>query len=64
MPPSPKKKKTTDSRDKTLCKLVKNGILREEPEAYRKLITSPGYLCSKCGRVAQDRENLCKAEAL
>ncbi len=43
---------------KTLCELKKalKGDLRE----FVRLVECPTHVCRKCGRVANDKERLCK----
>jgi hypothetical protein len=47
---------------KSLCKLVGNKILKEEPAAYIDLVSKPRFICFNCGRVANSKKNLCKPE--
>ncbi len=51
-------------KEKCLCKLVKHDVLEEDLEAYKKLVVDPTHLCTKCGRVANDKDHLCKPEKL
>jgi hypothetical protein len=46
-------------REKSLCRLVEDRILKKEPDAYKKLVTAPKFVCLKCGRAANRRKNLC-----
>ena len=51
-------------KDKELCKLVKDDALAGLFDAYRKLVVNPTHLCTKCGRVSNDKKRLCKPEKL
>ena len=43
-----------------LCSLAGNKRIRE----IRHLVTDPKYICSKCGRVADEEVRVCKPESL
>ena len=45
--------------EKHLCKLTADGVHRDQPEAYARLVHEPKYACKGCGRVAVDAESLC-----
>ena len=47
-------------KDRHLCKLVKRGEL----EKVRKLVTDAAFICTKCGRAARDKDNLCSPSPL
>lgn len=49
---------------KCLCKCVKNDMLEDDLKSYKKMVDAPKYICTKCGRVANDKDNLCKPEKL
>lgn len=51
-------------KEKSLCKLVKDEVLKEDLEAYKRLVADPTHLCVKCGRVCHDKKLLCKPEKL
>ena len=51
-------------KDKELCKLVKDDAPAGLFDAYRKLVVNPTHLCTKCGRVSNDKKRLCKPEKL
>ncbi len=51
-------------KDKELCKLVKDEVLEELLEDYQALVMNPTHLCTKCGRVANDKKRLCKPTRL
>lgn len=51
-------------KEKSLCKLVKDGVLDEDLKDYKKLMVSPTHICVKCGRVCNDKKQLCKPERL
>lgn len=46
-----------------MCKLKKK-VLEEDIESYVKYMDDPGYLCCKCGRVANNKFNVCKPHEL
>lgn len=47
-----------------LCKLVKNDILKNDFDDYRKLVKKPTHICEKCGRAANDKKNLCSPKEI
>ncbi|MCA0384063.1 MAG: hypothetical protein LCH34_00545 [Firmicutes bacterium] len=49
---------------KRLCKLVGSDILEDDLKSYIKLVNKLAYVCKKCGRVANNEENLCKPKKL
>lgn len=51
-------------KDKVLCKLVKDDALAEFLEAFKKLVEQPTHICTKCGRVSNDKKRLCEPEKL
>lgn len=51
-------------KEKSLCKLVGNKILKKNLEAYSELIRDPNFVCGKCGRAAKDKKNLCEPEKI
>ena len=51
-------------KDKALCKLVKADALERALDAYKKLVVRPAHLCTKCGRVSNNRDRLCEPEKL
>jgi rubrerythrin len=48
---------------KKMCSWKKDDI-KENTKEFKKLIKNPSYYCKKCGRVAKDDKNLCKAKKL
>jgi hypothetical protein len=46
-----------------MCKLKKE-VLKEDLNKYLTFIDKPRYLCKKCGRVANNKINICKAYEL
>jgi hypothetical protein len=54
------KKKDSFNPDKPLCKLVKREAHIDHLDEYVELVKSPKFVCEKCGRAAQHRENLCE----
>jgi hypothetical protein len=50
--------------NKPLCKLIKNDILEENLKEYLNVVKEPTHYCKKCGRVANSKKLLCKAEKI
>ena len=48
---------------KTICKLSKSD-LRDKLQELATIVSSPQYLCTKCGRAANKKRNLCKSVQL
>ncbi|MDK2948190.1 MAG: hypothetical protein PWQ63_1350 [Methanolobus sp.] len=48
---------------KNMCSWDKDDI-KENEEAFRKIVKKPKYFCKKCGRVAKDDDLLCKPKKL
>jgi hypothetical protein len=46
-----------------LCKIAKED-LSKNLEAYIKLVDRGNYLCTKCGRVSNEEDYLCKAKKI
>ena len=48
--------------EKKICKIFEKNKLsdKKDIEEYVKLIKGGKYLCLNCGRVAMDKEKLCK----
>ncbi|MCT4593453.1 MAG: hypothetical protein N4A57_04165 [Anaeromicrobium sp.] len=49
---------------KKLCKLVKEYSMEDDFKKYKKLVNKGKYICTKCGRVGNNEENLCKSKNL
>ena len=49
-------KKKTKKQPKTLCKIQKNNFIKSNLDEYRAFVVDANYLCTKCGRVATNRE--------
>jgi hypothetical protein len=47
---------------KTLCELTK--LLKDDPEAFLKLVRKPSHYCRRCGRVAIHKSLVCKPAKL
>lgn len=47
------------SHDKHLCKLTAEGLHRNEPDVFARLVHEPRYACKSCGRAAAEAESLC-----
>ena len=48
---------------KELCKLKKS-LMKDDLDAYCKLVDKPTVVCEKCGRVANKKKFVCKPRAL
>ena len=46
--------------DDHLCYLVNMGYMESSLDDYKKLIKDAKFVCKKCGRSANDKENLCR----
>ena len=49
---------------KKVCKLAKDDLMKDELKKYVKLMDKPKYVCTKCGHVANEEENLCKPKKI
>jgi hypothetical protein len=47
---------------KTLCELKK--LLKTDFRTYRKLVCEATHVCTRCGRVANDKKLLCRPDRL
>ncbi len=47
---------------RTLCELKK--LLKSDFRSYKKLVRGASHVCTHCGRVANDKQLLCKPERL
>lgn len=50
--------------DKHLCYLNNLGFPTTHSQEYKALVRNPQFMCTNCGRVANDAKNLCKPEKL
>ncbi|MHC4693649.1 MAG: hypothetical protein ACYS67_12980 [Planctomycetota bacterium] len=50
--------------ERHLCLLANLGYQTQYTEAYQTLVRDGKFVCKGCGRVAADKENLCKPEKL
>lgn len=53
-------KKDKVKKIRTLCKLVKRDYLKKHFKEYQELVTNPLFICRKCGRVAKEKQYLCR----
>jgi hypothetical protein len=51
-------------KDKELCKLVDDDVLDDHLGAFKKLVEHPTHICTKCGRVSNEKARLCEPEKL
>jgi len=47
-----------------LCYLANMGYQQQNSEEYKSLVRNPKYMCKHCGRVAQQKNNLCTPTTL
>jgi hypothetical protein len=47
-----------------LCYLMYEGKHYANRQEYKELVSDPQYICSNCGRTANDADNLCCPETL
>jgi len=59
-----KKKATASTKEKTLCKCVKNDYLKTKLTDYKGFVENPKWVCKKCGRVSNNEKLLCKPELI
>jgi rubrerythrin len=55
-----KEKKEKVKKIRTLCKLVKRDYLKKNFKEFQELVTEPLFICRKCGRVAKEKQYLCR----
>ena len=48
---------------KSFCKLTSD-IIEDQFETYLALVSHPKFICLKCFRIAQCKENLCKPKKI
>lgn len=42
-----------------LCYLANMGYQQQDTDEYKSLVRHPNYMCKHCGRVAEEKINLC-----
>ena len=52
----------SNTSEKTLCDLQKEGFIESNTQEFVKLIRPANYFCKNCGRSAASSDNLCKPE--
>jgi len=57
-------KKDKFDSERTICKLVKDKTLKNHLREFLELVKDPRYYCSKCGRIAHKKRNLCEPEKI
>ena len=53
-----------EGHEKHLCQLHSDGLLKNNFEQWKKLVSKGQYVCGGCGRVANSAENLCDPQKL
>jgi hypothetical protein len=53
-----------EGHEKHLCYLHGEGLLSENIQKWKNLVSNGQYVCGGCGRVANSSENLCDPQAL
>ncbi len=46
--------------DDHLCYLVNMGYMEQNPVDFKKLLKDANFVCKKCGRSANSKDNLCR----
>lgn len=49
---------------KSLCKLVKKDVVKDDFSSYSLIVDNGSYVCLKCVRVANMKKNHCKVKKL
>ena len=53
-----------EGHENHLCALHGDGLLKDNPEAWKKLVSNGQFFCGGCGRVANSPGNLCDPNKL
>jgi len=53
-----------EGHDQHLCALHEDGLLKDNVEAWKKLVSNGQFVCGGCGRVAKSADNLCDPQPL
>jgi len=53
-----------EGHEKHLCYLHGEGLLKDNIEEWKKLVSNGQYFCGGCGRIANSSENLCDPQKL
>ena len=53
-----------EGHEKHLCHLHGEGLLENNIEEWKKLVSNGQYVCGGCGRVASSSGNLCDPQKL
>ncbi|MHC4216556.1 MAG: hypothetical protein ACYSWP_24675 [Planctomycetota bacterium] len=59
-----KAKMPHDWHETHLCYLANVGYQQQNSDEYKSLVRYPNYMCKHCGRVAEDKMNLCTPVSL
>lgn len=51
-----------DISKEKMCKLCKKDAPKDNFEEYAKVVGEAKFICTKCGRAADNKSNLCKAK--
>jgi hypothetical protein len=47
-------------KKKHLCRLINENILNDDIKKYMKKVKKPKFICTNCGRAANNEDRLCK----
>lgn len=53
-----------EGHENHLCALHGDGLLKDNPEEWEKLVSNGQFYCGGCGRVANSADNLCDPKQL
>jgi hypothetical protein len=53
-----------EGHDQHLCHFHAEGMLKDNIEEWKKLVSNAQHVCGGCGRVANSSDNLCDPQKL
>jgi hypothetical protein len=53
-----------EGHDQHLCSLHEDGLLKDNFEEWKRLVSNGQFVCGGCGRVANSSDNLCDPQKL